>query len=79
VADGVELDVGAAVHDRYPRHLGLPVDLLQVDPQGVEKSEVVRPHGGAAGVGVAHPAHPQVVLELFFAPVAMAKPCNSRQ
>jgi hypothetical protein len=43
--------------------LGLAVDLLQVHPAGVEKTEHVRPQGRAAGAGRADIGEAQPVLE----------------
>ncbi len=53
---------------RYAGNLGLPVYLLQVYPDGVEKSEVVGSHGRASGVRISHPAQSEMVPELFVAP-----------
>ncbi|VTR68568.1 hypothetical protein DESC_710064 [Desulfosarcina cetonica] len=65
VAHGVELDVAVAVDHRNAGHFRLPVDLFEIDPQGMEETEMVRPHGGPAGVGVSHPGEPQMILELL--------------
>ncbi len=63
--DRIELDVPVAMDHGNPGHFGLAVDLLQVDPQGVEKPEMIGSHGRTAGIGVAHPGQAEMILELF--------------
>ena len=62
-AYGLEAYVAVPVHDRDPRHLGLAVELLQVDAHGVKESEDVRPQRRAAGVRPAHPVQAQLVAD----------------
>ncbi len=54
-AHRVELDVPLAVEHRNPGDFRLAVNLFQIYPQGMKEPEVIGPHGGPAGIGVAHP------------------------
>ena len=65
VAHSVKLDIAIAMHHGDAGHFGLPVNLLEINAQGMKKAEVIRSHGRTAGVGVTHPGEPQVVFEFL--------------
>jgi hypothetical protein len=53
--------VAVPVHVGDAHDFGLPVDLLQVDPDGLVEGEQFGAQGGAAGVGPAQAQKPDLV------------------
>ncbi len=57
-SDGLEFDIAIPVQHCDPVDLGLSVDLLQIDTQGMEEPEHVRPESSATGVRPLEMAQP---------------------
>ncbi len=62
-AHGVEINIIVSVNTGYAGYLGLTVNLLQIDPDGMEKPENVRAKGRASRVCRPDSKQPEPVLE----------------
>src|SRR5262249_48836029 len=62
-ADGVSIDFAVGLGGDVDRRLGLPIELLEVDPERAPEAEDFRPDRLARGIGEADAGHAEPVLE----------------